>query len=119
MISPFNSFLKTIDNFLKKNDELTHLLVQFFDCSSRVTHFFLFNIVGYFSLIVALFIVPVYYSEQFMDFLIGVIKQPLQLASCFMNLPLALEIVLSFLIFFIFFIKFLLANVNEYSKLYK
>lgn len=101
MRNPFLFILEIIDNFLKRNEKLTNLVVLFFDFASKITHFFLFNFKGYFSLILVLFFVPIYYTEQFMEFLMLVVREPLQFISCFTTLPLVLSIVFIFLLLLI------------------
>lgn len=101
MRNPFLFLLEIIDNFLKRNEKLTNLVVLFFDFASKITHFFLFNFKGYFSLILVLFFVPIYYTEQFMEFIMLVVREPLQFISCFTTLPLALNIVFIFLLLLI------------------
>lgn len=88
-----------LNTVLKKKKKLTSFLVGLFDIGSRITHLFLFNYLGYVIFLLLLFFIPVYYSEQFINFLIAMIKHPSNFSVCFANLPLLLKILLSFQFF--------------------
>jgi hypothetical protein len=93
--------IEKFNSFLKKRKSLTKILVNFFDFASKVTHFFLFNGIGFTTFMLLLFIIPVAKSEQFMKFLLGFVNDPLNLSLYFSCLPIDLKILFSFYFFFI------------------
>jgi hypothetical protein len=106
----FNSIINHFNDFLKKRTTLLNLLVRFFDLGSKFTHFFLFNVNGYAALFLLMFIIPVYYSEQYLNFLNVLIKDTSNLSFCFKNLPFLLQVLFCFYLFIlelIFFCSFL------------
>jgi len=102
--------IENLNDFFKKRKNLTKILVHVFDFSSKFTHFFLFNVIGFTTLMVLLFIIPVANSLEFIKFLTGVVDEPLNFGHHFNCLPVDLKILLSFYFFLIeivFFCTFL------------
>lgn len=104
MIKIYNSlktkldhFTTKLNGFLKEKTKLTDGLVLVFDWGSKTTHFLLFHPLSYLSLLWFLFSLPVYYSIDFMNFLMLAVKGDWSLA--FMALPLALKVLFSFSFF--------------------
>ena len=93
--------IENLNYFLKKRKNLTKNLVYVFDFASKFTHFFLFNVIGFTTLMLLLFIIPVANCQEFIKFLTGVINEPLNLSLHFHFLPLDLQILLSFYFFLI------------------
>lgn len=97
----FNNFLNNFNIFFERNKGITKILSDLFDYLSQMTHFFLFNSIGFPLFMLLLFIVPVAHSEEFIKFLIDLYSNPLNFLSCFKSLPLGLKIILSFYFFII------------------
>lgn len=92
--------IENLNDFLRKRKNLTKILIHVFDFASKFTHFFLFNIIGFTTLILLLFIIPVANSQEFIKFLIGIINEPYHFGLHFHVLPIDLKILLSFYFFF-------------------
>lgn len=93
--------IENLNDFLKKRKNLTKILIHLFDFASKFTHFFLFNVIGFTTLMLLLFIIPVANSQEFIKFLIGIIDDPLHFGHHFNFLPIDLKILLSFYFFLI------------------
>ncbi len=101
----FLSLFQKLNKFFEKHAKIGNVLVFLFDHFSKFTHFFLFHWIGFFSLIVLLFSVPVAYSFEFIEFLIQ-IKQSSQCIPHFLKLPPALKFIFLFYIFFVEIVGF-------------
>jgi hypothetical protein len=75
-------------------------LVSFFDIGSRLTSFLFFNWFGYLFTMGLVFAIPLYSSIEFIDFLILITRNPKQILLFFNNLPIALQLLFLFYIFF-------------------
>jgi hypothetical protein len=60
----FISFISKLDIFLKRYPKYSHVICVFFDWSSRVTHFFLFNPAVFFFLY---FLIPLVIAKHFLE----------------------------------------------------
>jgi hypothetical protein len=110
MIKYYQSQINRLNDVLKKNTILTNMLVHFFDYASKFTHFFLFNFFGYIGSFLLLFFIPIYFTDEFINFFITIFHHPENIILCFKNLPFALQLVFLFYVFLldlVFFCTFL------------
>lgn len=75
------------DKLLTKNKVISNFLINLFDIGSKITSIFLFHLKIYILLILILYFIPLFYPEDFMNFLIALTKIT-NLYSAFLNLPL-------------------------------
>lgn len=101
MIPFLKNFWINLNIFIEKNKVIAQILASLFDFLSRITHFFLFNVLGFTCFMLFLFVVPVAHSEDFIQFLLNLYSNPLNFLSCFKSLPLGLKIIFSFYFFII------------------
>ncbi len=101
----FSFIFQKLCRFLENHSRIGNAFVFFFDYFSKFTHFFLFNWIGFFSFTFLLFILPVAYSSEFIEFLIQ-IKESSQLIPHFLKLPPALKFILLFYIFLLEIVGF-------------
>lgn len=93
--------IENVNNFFKKRKNLTKILLHVLDFGSKLTHFFLFNVIGFTTLMLLLFIIPVANCQQFIKFIIGAINEPLHFGLHFKLLPVDLKNILGFYFFLI------------------
>lgn len=93
--------IRNVNGFFKKRKNLTKILLYLFDFGSKFTHFFLFNVIGFTTFMLLLFIIPVVHCEQFIKFLTETIHQPLHFFLHFKQLPPDVKILLGFYFFLI------------------
>ena len=98
------TLFEKVDNYLRINFKLGHLLFILFDFGSKVTRFIVFDLRGYIPVMLLIICVPVAYAEEFVNFLIA-LRTPENIFDCLKHLPLALKGVF-FLYIFIFDLVF-------------
>lgn len=101
MSQVLNNFWTNFNSLIEKNKVIAKILAYLFDYFSKITHFFLFNVVGFSCFMLFLFVVPVAHSHDFIKFLINLYSNPLDFLSCFKSLPLGLKLNFSFYFFLI------------------
>lgn len=97
----FGNFFTNFNIFLERNKTIANIFVYLFDFLSRITHFFLFNLVGFSLFMLFLFVIPVAKSQDFIQFFMNLYCDPFNFMSYFKLLSLDLKVLLSFYFFII------------------
>lgn len=101
MIQFLKNFWSNLTIFIEKNKVIAQILAYLFDYFSQITHFFLFNVVGFSCFMLFLFVVPMSHYDDFINFFVNIYSNPLDFFSCFKSLPLGLKVIFSFYFFII------------------